>query len=69
MRKEFNGSSFVLTPGIGITVCLGAPKEWESLFKWLDEYLHETLQEKLEFLTNKTWVKWELPIGPALHWI
>jgi len=69
MLVKFNGSSFVVTPSIGITYCLGAPKEWESLFKWLDEYLHDALHAKLEFLTAKTGVKWEIPSGSTPYWV
>lgn len=69
IQIEFNDSSFIVTPKMEFIVCLGAPKEWEPLFKWLDEYMHESLNKTLDFLSKETGVKWEIHSGPAPHWI
>jgi hypothetical protein len=66
---QFDGNSFIVTPTINIIFCLGAPKEWEPLFIWLDEHMHELVKQKLDFLTHETGIKWEIPITPAPHWI
>lgn len=69
INVKYTNSSFVVTQSIEYIICLGAPKEWEALFRWIDEYMHQTLQKQLDFLTKKTGIKWEVPSGPTPDWV
>lgn len=66
---QTSGSSIFINPSINFLVCLGAPKEWAPLFQWLDGHMHEMLNKRLDLLTNKTGIKWEIQDGPPPHWI
>ncbi len=69
IRIKFNGFSFVITPDMQIGIWLGAPKEWASLFSWLDAHMYETMKKNLELLTKKTGIEWTILHGSSPHWI
>lgn len=69
LEIQASGSSILINPGINFLVCLGAPKEWAPLLKWLGEHMHELLYKRLDLLTTKTGKKWEIQNGPPPHWI
>lgn len=44
---NYEDDSFILTPRLEIGFWLGAPKNWAELFKWLDEYMYNTIQDTI----------------------
>lgn len=62
-------SAFIVLPDINIGFWMGAPKHWAPLFKWLDEYLYNTTQKILSFLTRETGIEWKMTHGETPPWI
>jgi len=48
---------------------IGAPKAWQPLFEWLDDYMYRTLYKKIHSLSKKTRQEWEMENGPVPKWI
>ncbi|WP_042955291.1 hypothetical protein [Pseudomonas sp. G5(2012)] len=66
---KLNDGSITVNSNLEYVLCLGAPKEWAPLFKWLDEHIWEKAHAELEKLSKKTGLQWEMPSGPAPYWI
>lgn len=66
---EYIDSSFIISQEVLIDGWLGAPKHWDALFKWLDEYLYNSIHKILSFLTKETGIEWKMTHGEVPPWI
>lgn len=66
---KFVDSYFIIEPTIDVGLYLGAPKKWNALFEWLDTYMYNKIQERLNFLSKTTGIEWKFATGPEPSYI
>lgn len=69
MDVHFTGTALVANPQIQMGMWIGASKDWEPLFAWLDEKMFEQLEKNMKRLTKLTGIEWKMADGPAPPWI
>ncbi|WP_426330044.1 hypothetical protein [Pedobacter sp. R-06] len=69
IKIEYIDSTLSIFPTMNLDICFGAPKEWASLFEWLDNFMYANIDKQLFFLTRKTGIEWKIPHGDAPEWV